>query len=213
MPALQNDKTQERRDTRERETPLRGPLTHLERIETGDNSAVFHLAALGRVGELALAVRPGARPPLELAADLQRQPLCVPDLRHVQSHVAAGGRGERIGRRGVRGKKGACACVRAFLMTVGAAARRDGQRTWETCGPEGFCPDFSDGLAYHLRLILKVWLVEVPQLLVTEALGSGLRNTSAGASRRLLAPQPDRRMRRTATGVYRSGRAMMKKGA
>lgn len=57
-------------------------------------------------------------------------------------------------------------------MTVGAAARRDGQRTWETCGPEGFRPDFSDGfmaLAYHLRLILKVWLVEVLQLLVTEA--------------------------------------------
>lgn len=87
---------------------MHGPLTHLERIKTGDNSAVFHLAALGRVGELALAVWPGARPPLELAADLQRQPLCVPDLRHVHSHVAAGGRGELIGRRGVRGKRRLC---------------------------------------------------------------------------------------------------------
>lgn len=79
--------------------------THLERIEAGDNSAVFHLAALGRVGELALAVRPGARPPLELAAHFQRQPLGVPDLHvHVHGHV-----GLLIGRpRGVRVRRRSC---------------------------------------------------------------------------------------------------------
>lgn len=40
----------------------------------------------------------------------------------------------------------------------------------------GFVPIFRTGLmalAYHLRLILKVWLVEVPQLLVTEASAPG----------------------------------------
>lgn len=67
--------------------------THLEWIKTGDNSAVFHLAALGRVGELALAVRPRTRPSLEFPTDLQCQPLCVPDLCHIHCHFDPDGRG------------------------------------------------------------------------------------------------------------------------
>lgn len=57
------------------------------------------------MGELALAVRPGARAPLKLTADLQRQPLSVADLRHVHCHVASGRCSEQTGGRGVREKR------------------------------------------------------------------------------------------------------------
>lgn len=71
---------------------------HLEGVKAGDDSAVLHLAALRGVGELALVVRPRARPPLELPTDLQCQPFCVPDGCHVYRHFGAG----RPGRLGVR---------------------------------------------------------------------------------------------------------------
>lgn len=44
------------------------------------------------MGELALAVRPRASPSLEFPADLQCQPLCVPDLCHVHCHFVPDGR-------------------------------------------------------------------------------------------------------------------------
>ena len=71
--------------------------THLERVKTGNDSAIFHLTALGRVGELALAVRPRTRSSLEFPTNLQRQPLCVPDRCHVHRHFEPGRRGRLRG--------------------------------------------------------------------------------------------------------------------
>lgn len=85
-------------------------------------------------------------------------------------------------------------------MTVGPAARRDGQRTWETCGPKMFRPKrlyFSGGL-WDRR----------PRWRRPTTCGSSSRCRLAEAF-----PPLRCQMRRTAEGVYRSGRAMVKKGA
>lgn len=85
-------------------------------------------------------------------------------------------------------------------MTVGPAARRNGQRTWETCGPKMFRPKwlyFSGGL-WDRR----------PRWRRPTTCGSSSRCRLAEAS-----PPLRCQMRRTAEGVYRLGRAMVKKGA
>lgn len=187
-----SDKINERRDTR--------PLTHLERIEAGDNSAVFHLAALGRVGELALAVRPGARPPLELSADLQRQPLCVADLRHVHCHVAAGGCGELTGRRGgVREER---------RLSLRPSVCDDCGTGGETGWAKDMGNVWSEDVSSEAFLFFGWFTGRRPRWRWPTTCGSSWRFRRVEAS-----PPLHCEVRPTAVGVYRSGRTMMRKGA
>lgn len=70
--------------------------TALEWVKTGNDSAVFYLTALGRVGELALTVRSWTGSSLEFSTNLQRQPLCVPHLCHIYRHLEPGRKGRSI---------------------------------------------------------------------------------------------------------------------
>lgn len=70
--------------------------THLEGVKTSNDSAVFHLTALGRVGKLAFVVWSGASSSLEFSTHLQRQPLCVADRCHTHRHLKSARRG-RLG--------------------------------------------------------------------------------------------------------------------
>lgn len=119
------------------------------------------------MSELALAVRPRARPPLELAADLQRQPLCVADLRHVHGHVGAGGCGRLIGRRGGRGKRRLClrpsVCddcgsgggETGWAKDMGNVRSEDVSSEAVLCSQVDYGKEAALARAYHLRLILE----------------------------------------------------------
>lgn len=59
---------------------------YLEWVETGDDTAVLHVAGARGVSELAFGVRTRAGSSLELSAHLQRQPLGVATHGHIDGH-------------------------------------------------------------------------------------------------------------------------------
>lgn len=103
--------------------------THLEWVKTGNDSAVFHLTALGRVGKLALVVRPRTRSSLKFPTHLQRQPLRVPHRCHIHRHF-------KLKQEGVVWGELADQQACFSLVKPGQMMRRDRLRTSENKKPK-----------------------------------------------------------------------------
>lgn len=70
---------------------------YLEGIEAGDDSAVLHMAAPRRVGELTLGVRARAGASLKLATHFQGQPFSVASHGHADGHRSRSPTPRRMG--------------------------------------------------------------------------------------------------------------------